>query len=212
MWIAPGACDDLKEKWRKNRWGFPFFIFFGQGKKKWKPASCQSENDERGGEEAEEEEQLKQSDTQKKWRLRFSFARHSFSPLRARSLARFFPDVSHQVIQAYDDTSTWIIERQRRQVAAGSLNGFGRVLFSVSPLFRRQLRLGLCEGSTDYEKKRRTEEKKQPTRNIYLFMFVRARACAIFYSAIVICSNVDGWCRLLLIRLQSDYEIFRFSL
>lgn len=128
------------------------------------------------------------------------------------ALARFFPDVSHQVIQAYDDTSTWIIERQRRQVAAGSLNGFGRVLFSVSPLFRRQLRLGLCQGSTDYEKKRRTEEKKQPTRNIYLFMFVRARACAIFYSAIVICSNVDGWCRLLLIRLQSDYEIFRFSL
>ena len=76
--------------------------------------------------------------------------------------ARFFPDVSHQVIQTYDDTSTWIIERQRRQVAAGSLNGFGRVLFSVSPLFRRQLHLGLCGGSTDYGKK---EEQKRKSNN-----------------------------------------------
>lgn len=63
-----------------------------------------------------------------------------------------------------------------------------------------------------WKKAKNRGEKATTTRNIYLFMFERARACAIFYSAIVICSNVDGWCRLLLIRLQSDYEIFRFSL
>jgi hypothetical protein len=70
------------------------------------------------------------------------------------------------MIQTCDDIRSYVVERQRRKASTGSLNGFGRALFSLSHfslLFRRQTHLDLLARepeSTDYKKKRREQRRK----------------------------------------------------
>jgi hypothetical protein len=79
------------------------------------------------------------------------------------------------MIQTCDDIRSYVVERQRRKASTGSLNGFGRALFSLSPfslLFRRQTHLDLLARepeSTDYKKKKKRTTKKIE-KHIYIYI------------------------------------------
>jgi hypothetical protein len=83
------------------------------------------------------------------------------------------------MIQTYGGTRCCIVERQRRKASTGSLNGFGRALFSLSPfslLFRRQPHLDLLARepeSTDYKKRKKKKERttKKIEKHIYIYRY-----------------------------------------
>jgi len=66
------------------------------------------------------------------------------------------------MIQTCHGTRNYVVERQRRKASTGSLNGFGRALFSLSPFFDNNHISAYWQGSQKAPiiKKRREQRRK----------------------------------------------------